>query len=198
MNYLPSAEKIQLIVACVLFFLVGQFGARFYEIAGTGYYSRAQYMRLVQYVIGLAPLLILIAVMVYQKANTYEKDGGHRFVYGLYFLIGLLGFLTCVLLVNDITKYSKTSTFTAENDKSITGAKVLAFIGLIVFALHFIVSFALAFKNDNSEIFSPKAFMSLKPSFMSSSSTAATAAVPAPSAFGMNDLLEFGKRRRRY
>jgi Na+/melibiose symporter-like transporter len=199
---LPSAEKIQLIVACVLFFLVGQFGARFYEVAGTGYYNRAQFMRLVQYVAGVAPLIILGAVMLYKQANGAEKDGGHRYVYILYGLLGVFGFLTCVMLVNDIVNHSKTSKFTAENDKSVTGAKVLAYTGLVVFALHFIVSWVLAYKNDKSNIFSSQAFMSLKPdmgSLMTKKNAAPVATTPAaPAAFGMNDLLDFGKRRRRY
>lgn len=188
-------EKIQLAVACTAFFFIGQFGARFYETSKIeGHYTRAQYMRLIQYVLGLAPLLILGALFVYNKASGMdEKNNNHMYVYILYSFVGLLGLATCSMLLADISK----SKFSAESTDS-TGtdhakiAKVLASIGVAVFAIHVVASLGLGLTKNTAEVFSPKAFMTAIPSKSSGTTTA------APAAFGMNDLLSFGKRRKRY
>ena len=87
MDYLKNVlgENVQIAAACTLFLLLGFFGARYYELLNkneSGYYNRAQYMRLLQYVLGVAPLLFLLASFAYKKASAKDSTSkNHMFVY---------------------------------------------------------------------------------------------------------------------
>lgn len=214
MDYLKNVlgENVQIAAACTLFLLLGFFGARYYELLNkyeSGYYNRAQYMRLLQYVLGVAPLLFLLASFAYKKASAKDSTSkNHMFVYILYACLGLLGLASASMLMNDVLAIEKKSNFTADSDsdsamKTLKLAKSFAIIGLIVFSLHVAASLLFAFTKNTSEVFSVDAFKTAVPSsvmskFNKSSSAATAESTPAPSAFGMNDLLNFGKRRKRY
>lgn len=212
MNFeMPSAEKIQLIVASLAFFFIGQFGARFYETHKVeGSYNKAAYLRLVQYVIGLAPLIFVALHFVYNYASGYDKSHGenHMMVYILYACLGALGIGSCAMILSDVNKSNFTADETTDlaTDESQTAsiANGLAIFGIVLFSLHLIASIVLAVTKNTADIFSLNAFKtaipaSLMAKFNKSETSSSVTAPPAPTnAFGMDDLLGFGKRRKRY
>ncbi len=185
------AENVQILVASLLFILVGQFGARFYEKSSfEGAYTRGSFFRLMQYMLGVAPM---VYILLLKNLFGWAGESG-KILYLIYSVMGLVGFLACVMLLTDINK----SKFTADevaSGSNATLAKAFGIIGALVFGVHFLACAGLAFKvGDNKDLkpFSLATFNSL-----TGKSTAAPVTAPS-NAFGMDDLLSFGKRRKRY
>lgn len=216
-------ENVQITAACSMFLALGLLGAKFYEKMGqvngikdeekSSYYTREQFLRFVAYVLGVAPLLILLASGAYGAAKEADKaKNNHMFVYLLYTCVGVIGLGISAMIMADISKYrnaDKKSSFGAddattgttkpeksETDKAIDNAKIAAIAGLLIFALHVLLSLTFAF-TDNNDVYSLNAFKSLQ-NLVGGSKSSASAAPKSTTGFGMNDLLSFGKRRRRY
>lgn len=194
-----AGENVQVIAASLFFILVGQFGARFYEKVDSSEmksaYSRGQFLRLVQYIFGVAPILyLLIGKPIFMAATSADESAGnHRFVYGIYALMGVLGIAICSMLLADVQKVK----FTAEagkTDNTLRNAKIFAIVGLIIYVLHVVLCLAMIGTANKDAPFSVASFKSASSGMMSKKSTSAA----ATTGFGMNDLLSFGKRRKRY
>jgi hypothetical protein len=219
MKYLIG-ENLQIIVACLMFFVIGMIGAKFYEKMKqedgitdeekSSYYNREQFMRLIQYVIGVAPVLILIVSYFYNQAKAMDDNKGHMYVYILYGFLGAIGLGLSSMIMADIAAYKNkkapttttTSKFGAEDttkpelsktEIAVNNASIAAIAGIIIFSLHVFFTIVFAITAKNSDVYSYNAFKTIPEIFKSSKSS------PAPTnTFGMNDLLSFGKRRRRY
>jgi dolichyl-phosphate-mannose--protein O-mannosyl transferase len=218
-------ENVQIIAACSTFLVVGLLGAKFYEKMKqekditeeekSSYYTREQMLRFVAYVFGIAPLVILMASVAYGAAGAADlANKNHRFVYLLYAFVGFLGVGFSAMIFADISKYvnkNKKSTFGAdatataaakpeksETEKAVQNAKIIAIVGLVIFVSHVFLSLIFAISGNTNEVFSLNALKSLQQLAGGNKSSTYAAPATTTTGFGMNDLLSFGKRRRRY
>lgn len=214
-------ENVQITAACSMFLAIGLLGAKFYEKMGqvdgikdeekSSYYTREQFLRFVAYVLGVAPLLILLASGAYGAAKEADKaKNNHMFVYLLYTVVGVIGLGISSMIMADIAKVNsvdkkekfgaddvtETKPVKSEFEKAVGNAKIVAIAGLLIFASHVVLSLIFAFTNNNNDVYSWSAIKSLKQLGQKSNNT--TVPPSATTGFGMNDLLSFGKRRRRY
>jgi hypothetical protein len=135
MNFLKNIEikshDVFVFIICLLIFVVGYHGARFYDNSKNE--RRAEFSRMIAYGIGLAPFVVFVGSLMFSNVEEKLKPRG---VYALFALFMVLSIAYCSMLINDINsskdiEHSKTA-------KTIAGIVLASLLVLFILNLVYI------------------------------------------------------------